>query len=619
MLSKKLIRAIIYGLGGFFILSTIWIVKRKTYDSEVHPIELTFEQTYGFDDFDEYILDIRFKKCSKALSDCTIQDSDSEKSLNIKWVRINKNLFLRNQNQWNLDFNNYYLFIKTINAPELKKDAYLSENFHKKDKFVNQIAIYNPEVDSSKENKDKIPSRIISEFNNKGESLTKMITDNYIYTKNMLFSGAEKRNELRIPSLKEVKGLGWTQVDHGLWYKLGALNAQNTLQKLDVIYGEDAIDPRADWYMIPNNLDIEGQEFSTFLTLQNKHLLNSAKTIKKPNLKINSNGEFKILQVADLHFSTGVGECRDPFPEESATDCEADPRTLKFLRKVLDIEKPDFVVLTGDQIFGETSPDALSSLLKSLALFIEYKIPFATVLGNHDDESTLTREQVMQITSNLPYSLSQVGPKKVSGVGNYYLTVDGPKSSNPAMSLWFLDTHKYSPSPKTNPGYDWLKDNQLDWLEIEHAELKPAISKYSHIHLSMAFFHIPIPEFRNFKGDNVVGSAKEGVTASNYNTGVRTVFSKIGVSVVSVGHDHCNDFCLFDVEEGAKSNNNLWLCYGGAAGEGGYAGYGGTSRRVRVFQIDTNRNSVSSWKRLENDPHNIFDKQLLVDGGVARM
>ena len=59
---------------------------------------------------------------------------------------------------------------------------------------------------------------------------------------------------------------------------------------------------------------------------------------------LKSNGRFKIMQVADLHLSTGLGACRDPYPDGyNGGPCEADPRTLDFVAKMLDDEKPDMV------------------------------------------------------------------------------------------------------------------------------------------------------------------------------------------------------------------------------------------------------------------------------------
>lgn len=142
----------------------------------------------------------------------------------------------------------------------------------------------------------------------------------------------------------------------------------------------------------------------------------------------------------DLHLSTGTGHCRDAEPPTSAAGCEADPRTLDFIAKILDEEKPDFAVLSGDQVNGDTAPDAQSAIFKFAEPFVKRNIPYATILGNHDDEGNLSREEIMKITSILPYSLSEVGPRlggvtrdkkgregREGGVGNYYVEVKTQK------------------------------------------------------------------------------------------------------------------------------------------------------------------------------------------------
>ena len=84
---------------------------------------------------------------------------------------------------------------------------------------------------------------------------------------------------------------------------------------------------------------------------------------------------------------TGVGVCKDavdghgqPLPES-----EADPLTVEFLGGVLDVEKPDLVILTGDQLHHDI-PDSQSALFKVVAPMIERSIPYAAVFGNHDAE-----------------------------------------------------------------------------------------------------------------------------------------------------------------------------------------------------------------------------------------
>ncbi|KAK9380704.1 Metallo-dependent phosphatase-like protein [Kockiozyma suomiensis] len=434
----------------------------------------------------------------------------------------------------------------------------------------------------------------------------------------------------------------WILKSHNLWLKLGK-PTDFAVSDVDVLFGVDAVDPRFGWSLKGdrNSSLLVGSQMHPRITIR----LGGKQEAPTVKLRVNTEGKFKIIQVADLHLSTGVGECMDSFPEETAEDCEADPRTLSFLSRLLDQEKPDFAVLTGDQIFGDAAPDAQTALLKAASPFIFRRIPFAMTFGNHDDEGNLSRAQLMDIVSSLPYSLSRAGPDFARGIGNYQQTVFMYKKDQPALSMYFLDTHKYSPNPKQLPGYDWLDESQLEFLKASYQQLTPLRSQDVDRHLSMAFFHIPLTEYLN-TSNPLTGSYREPSTAPRHNTGARSLLSELGVSVVSVGHDHVNDFCMYDrsyspsdlwntksvldaagthaqSQKGVtrdspmgEGSHPIWLCHGGGAGLGGYGGYGGYVRRMRLFEIDVNTNSISTWKRLENgDIGSQIDYQILVEGG----
>ena len=151
----------------------------------------------------------------------------------------------------------------------------------------------------------------------------------------------------------------WEARPRGLWLKRVA-NAQagdsnSVVTAVDVLFGADAVDPRDGWQITgtPLLLDTSGEVQEARLSIRK----GSPEAPGKPQPRIGENGKFKIMQAADLHLSTGTGHCRDPVPEGP---CEADPRTLEFLGRLLDEEKPDLVILSGDQINGETAPDAQS-------------------------------------------------------------------------------------------------------------------------------------------------------------------------------------------------------------------------------------------------------------------
>jgi len=153
----------------------------------------------------------------------------------------------------------------------------------------------------------------------------------------------------------------WERRNAGIWLrrsaKRHASDSVKAVTAVDVLFGADAVDPRVSWGIVGTALLLDtgndGQE-ARLSVRRGKH---EAQARVVP--RIRDNGKFKIMQAADLHLSTGIGHCRDAMPADG-TQCEADPRTLEFVAKMLDDEKPDLVVLSGDQVNGETAPDAQS-------------------------------------------------------------------------------------------------------------------------------------------------------------------------------------------------------------------------------------------------------------------
>jgi hypothetical protein len=155
----------------------------------------------------------------------------------------------------------------------------------------------------------------------------------------------------------------WESRPAGLWIKrsskLHASHSKTAVTALDVLFGDDAVEAREGWAITgtPLLLDTGSSIPAPHITVRR----GSQHDQGKVTLHVGENGKFKIMQLADLHLSTGVGHCRDAVPDTyNGGKCEADPRTLDFVTKMLEEEKPDLVVLSGDQVNGDTAPDAQS-------------------------------------------------------------------------------------------------------------------------------------------------------------------------------------------------------------------------------------------------------------------
>jgi len=147
----------------------------------------------------------------------------------------------------------------------------------------------------------------------------------------------------------------------------------------------------------------------------------------------------------------------------------------------------------------------------------------------------MSRAAQMALIEKLPYSLSQAGPADIDGVGNYYIEILAHGSSgHSAITVYLLDTHSYSPNERKYPGYNWIKQNQIDWFRNTAQKLKKKHKEYTHHHMDIAFIHIPLPEYTT-PNVTMVGEWKEPSTAPSYNSGFFDALVQEGIVMVSCG------------------------------------------------------------------------------------
>lgn len=242
-------------------------------------------------------------------------------------------------------------------------------------------------------------------------------------------------------------------------------------------------------------------------------------------LKYNADGRFKIVQLTDIHYQAGNPES---------------VKALEHIEEVLNSEKPDLLVITGDLAWSKPAGQAFDEVLEPI---IKNQTPWAVVFGNHDDEHELSRSQIMAHVMQKPYCMSSPGGDKVKGIGNYILEITGHDGDTPVNLLYFMDSGSYSPLADIG-GYDWFARNQIDWYNELSATYKdqnngtpvPALS----------FFHIPLLEYAlmSMAGDStLIGTRQEQECNGMLNTGMFAAMKEAGnMQGVFVGHDHDNDY-----------------------------------------------------------------------------
>lgn len=300
-------------------------------------------------------------------------------------------------------------------------------------------------------------------------------------------------------------------------------------------------------------------------------------------LTFRPDGTFTIAQFTDIHWKDGS---------------EPDRRSRAAMDRVLEAEKPDLVVFTGDVVYtgyvepGETvCTDPRQALRDAVDAAESRGIPWAYVFGNHDTESLVTREQLWETVLAHRHTVADSGDAEEAGigVGNYMLKLEDPEG-RPGAALFFLDSGNLSPVPSLK-GFNWIRRSQIDWYERTSRSL-PRLEDGTPVP-SLAFFHIPFPEYNEvWDTRECFGHKYEDVCCPKVNSGLFAAMVEQGnVLGTFVGHDHVNDYW--------GELHGIRLCYGRATGHHSY-GRDGFPRGSRIIRLRQGERQFETWLRLED-------------------
>ncbi len=319
-------------------------------------------------------------------------------------------------------------------------------------------------------------------------------------------------------------------------------------------------------------------------------------------LKFDENGNFRILQLADI---------QDGPLLKSAT--------RNFIRDVVAETDPDLVILTGDNISGGgclTDGLAKIAIDRFMSIFEETGVPVAAVFGNHDSEGAATKEEMMKMYEAYDCFVGCEG-EDLTGCGNYNLPIMSSDGEKIAYNIWCIDSLTYNRHPENKrdvayyendlKGYACVHKDQIDWYVKTSNELKEANGGKPVP--SMMFQHIIVPEIYDAlvstdKGvalpEGAEGILGESPCPPEYSNGqFDAVVNQGDVVAMFFGHDHINDFIV--PHKGIDLVNTPGVTFGS---------YGNETRGARVIDIkesdtSTYETEVIRWREfydVENNP-----------------
>jgi hypothetical protein len=296
---------------------------------------------------------------------------------------------------------------------------------------------------------------------------------------------------------------------------------------------------------------------------------------KPKAMKFNSAGTFKIVQFTDTHINY--------------SRLDNSMKTIETMCAVLDLEKPDLVIFTGDNVTDLPVKEGLQLLVEPL---VTRHIPYIMLFGNHDTEPRMkiSRVELGKMTRELPGYYDIEPAKQIKGVNNYLVEVKNANSPKTEALLYCMDSNDYD-SIAGKRAYAGFGSDQVEWYRKNSQE--QTSNNHQQPVPSLAFFHIPLLEYADLsdKSTSYVGIYKEKPCPPVLNTGMFAAMVTCGdVMGCFVGHDHDNDFVF--------NKFGIYLGYGRFSGSNNtYSHY---ENGARVIVLQQGQRKFKSWVRLKD-------------------
>lgn len=291
-----------------------------------------------------------------------------------------------------------------------------------------------------------------------------------------------------------------------------------------------------------------------------------------PALTFNEEGKLKILQFTDTHMTF--------------TKKEEYEKTRERLIKAIETESPDFVIFTGDQIWGNGAAEIIEEYFAPLD---GHNIPFAVVYGNHDREQDVLSDQEMALAyTSHPYCMNTMTADSL--LADLAIPVRSARGANTAAVLYCIDSKDYTRDITDFKGYAWIPTQTVEWYSSMSRQFTTTADRPLP---SYMFFHIPLQEYTKAydQGTVLAGTRGEAECVSKINSGMLAAILENGdVHGIFCGHDHDNDY--------VASMEGIAFVYGRYSGDDTV--YNHLPRGFRVIELTEGEAGFRTWIRQDD-------------------
>ena len=334
--------------------------------------------------------------------------------------------------------------------------------------------------------------------------------------------------------------------------------------------------------------------------------------------------DLKIMMLTDIHLGGGFWSR------------EKDRKTVYEIITMLQKEKPDLVILDGDNTFAVPGPvynggGTLNNYMAAhdvIDIFNHEGVYFSTVFGNHDTEvfGYTGRQKLGELYMDDRFEYCIFDQNFTDGgelpsVTNQMILVKST-AGKITKALLLVDSNAYvddSIQAVLDWNYDIIRDSTVDWAE----ESLKALGKPE----TVAFFHIPTSEFRIAYEDLEANGFKDtedtkyisgvwdelmdetthsriwhgGITREGPLADIDRFFETIGPDGLNIleacycGHDHVNNAMV--------NYKGVDLCYGYSIDNLAYTdiNYSGAQRGATIITIAPDGKRTTEYKNAYKD------------------